>query len=154
MKFLGKILKNIVPSWRVYTLNFLVYLRIFFSSKVCFCLLADPCNFDVNETSPDLQIEQIELASNLHYSNDFKNSHIVKFYASLNDQTFVNLKQFAKKLLVHFGSTYICEQTFSIMKNTKFKLRTSVESWISFKNFYSWKRTEFGILSRRKHLFH
>ena len=41
------------------------------------------------------------------------------FYASLNETAFPNLRRTAQKMLVLFGSTYVCEQTFSVMKINK-----------------------------------
>ena len=41
------------------------------------------------------------------------------FYASLNEATFPNLRRTAQKMLVLFGSTYVCEQTFSVMNINK-----------------------------------
>ncbi|KAJ8389778.1 hypothetical protein AAFF_G00114840 [Aldrovandia affinis] len=43
-----------------------------------------------------------------------------------NDQTFPKIKTQAQKMLVLFGSTYVCEQTFSVMKYNKSKNRSSV----------------------------
>ena len=40
------------------------------------------------------------------------NDH-VKFYGSLSTD---KLKKFAQKFITMFGNTYLCEQTFSILK--------------------------------------
>ena len=55
----------------------------------------------------------------------FQSESIDKFYASLNESKFANLRKMAMKLLVLFGSTYICEQTFSMNIN-KTKLRSNL----------------------------
>ncbi|XP_076811922.1 uncharacterized protein LOC143458902 [Clavelina lepadiformis] len=46
--------------------------------------------------------------------------------ASLNKSKFANLRKMAMNLLVLFGSTYICEQTFSTMNINKTKLRSNL----------------------------
>ena len=45
------------------------------------------------------------------------------FYKYLNAKEFPNLKQFACKFISMFGTTYMCEQTFSRMKYLKSKYR-------------------------------
>ena len=48
----------------------------------------------------------------------------MEFYRSLLDNVFPNLKKFASKTASMFGTTYICEQTFSKMKYVKSEHRT------------------------------
>ena len=66
--------------------------------------------------------ELIELQCDSTLKEKFKTERIDRFYALLNKSKFVNLKKMAMKLLVLFGSTYICEQTFSTMNINKSKL--------------------------------
>ena len=47
-------------------------------------------------------------------------------YASLNEATFPNLRRTAQKMLVLFGSTYVCEQTFSVMNINKSRHRSKL----------------------------
>ena len=54
----------------------------------------------------------------------FESKPLVEFYSSLNSEKFQNLKKIARKMFVLFASTYICEQTFSIMKVNKSKTRS------------------------------
>lgn len=79
-----------------------------------FRLLADLFNFYLNESSPDLQLELLEFTSDSYHSNDFKNSHIIKFYASLNDQAFFNLKTFAKNYSFILGRRTFASNFFSL----------------------------------------
>lgn len=54
--------------------------------------------------------------------NAFKESHDLKiFYSSLSDIYYKGIRSFSKKMITAFGSTYICEQTFSILKLRKNK---------------------------------
>ncbi|XP_042242397.1 general transcription factor II-I repeat domain-containing protein 2B-like [Homarus americanus] len=74
----------------------------------------------------DLQLELIEMQCDPLLSEQMKTVTLPKFYASLNDCAFPKLKAHAQRMLVLFGSTYICEQTFSIMKLNKSKLRSAM----------------------------
>ena len=46
---------------------------------------------------------------------------MVDFYGSLPSENYKELKRFAEQLITMFGSTYICEQTFSILNYRKNK---------------------------------
>lgn len=51
---------------------------------------------------------------------------LLEFYSSLKEENFPNMRRHAQKMLVLFGSTYICEQTFLGKKLTKSKNRSSL----------------------------
>ena len=51
---------------------------------------------------------------------------ITEFYAFLNPYIFKNILENAQKYLAFFGSTYICETAFSLMKITKSKIRSRI----------------------------
>ena len=69
-------------------------------------------------------MEHIDLQSSVDYNSLFKQTpNVVDFYKVLPENDFPELKKFARKLLSLFASTYICEQTFSLMKLTKSKSR-------------------------------
>ena len=53
---------------------------------------------------------------------------LLDFYGRLNSDRYKNLVQLAKKMLSIFGSTYICEQTFSIMNMNKNEQRSSLSN--------------------------
>lgn len=48
------------------------------------------------------------------------------FYGALNDEHFKHFLNYVQKYLVLFGSTYICERTFSLMVSTKNKYRSQI----------------------------
>ena len=76
---------------------------------------------------PDtLQLELIDLQCDSTLKEKFQSESTDKFYASLNESKFANLRKMAMKLLVLFGSTYICEQTFSTMNINKIDLRSNL----------------------------
>ncbi|XP_077585569.1 general transcription factor II-I repeat domain-containing protein 2A-like [Stigmatopora nigra] len=79
------------------------------------------------ETAPlELQLELIDLQSDSTSKEKFNSSKLDDFYASLNEAMFPNLRRMAQKMLVLFGSTYVCEQTFSIMNINKARHRSKL----------------------------
>nr|KAF6271120.1 hypothetical protein mMyoMyo1_010902 [Myotis myotis] len=79
------------------------------------------------ETAPEeVQLELIDLQSDFVLMEKFSSLELRDFYASLNEATFPNIRRMAQKILVLFGSTYICEQTFSVMNINKAPHRPSL----------------------------
>ncbi|XP_063802305.1 general transcription factor II-I repeat domain-containing protein 2B-like [Pseudophryne corroboree] len=89
-------------------------------------LVSSPFTFDVDNAPCDLQLELIDLQCDALLKEQFKSEPLPRFYASLNGQNFPKIKAHARKMLVLFGSTYICEQAFSVMKFNKSKHRSSM----------------------------
>ncbi|KAL4101074.1 hypothetical protein QTP88_021094 [Uroleucon formosanum] len=85
-------------------------------------LFQNPFSVYIDDVESNLQMEVIELQNNDILKNAFKESNDLKiFYSSLSEIDFKGIKSFAKKMITAFGSTYICEQTFSILKFRKNK---------------------------------
>ncbi|CAG9782425.1 unnamed protein product [Diatraea saccharalis] len=60
-------------------------------------------------------MNMIDLQSNDSLKNSFREiNDLIKFYGSLPSD-FDELKRFAQQIITIFGSTYLCEQTFSIV---------------------------------------
>ena len=79
----------------------------------------------VTVTAPqNLQLELIDLQSDYLLKDKFQVLKLNELYASLNDATFPNIRKMAQRMLVLFGSTYICEQTFSLMTFNKSNQRS------------------------------
>nr|KAF6387466.1 hypothetical protein mMyoMyo1_007962 [Myotis myotis] len=79
------------------------------------------------ETAPEeVQLELIDLQSDFVLKEKFSSLELRDFYASLNEATFPNIQRMAQKILVLFGSTYVCEQTFSVMNINKAPHRSSL----------------------------
>ena len=93
-----------------------------------FKLVEDPFSMDPEEVPIQLQLEVIELQTSFVYKTKHRESSLLDFYKSLNSDNYKNLVQLAKKTLSIFGSTYICEQTFSIMNMIKNKQRSSLSN--------------------------
>lgn len=89
-------------------------------------LVSTPFSFDASKAPFQLQMELIDLQCDLLLQEKIKSSPITDFYASLNESAFPNLKSFAQQMIVIFGSMYICEQTFSLMKFNKSKHRSGM----------------------------
>ena len=94
-----------------------------------FDLLKSPFSCDVETTANELQVELINLPEDNALKSSFEKKSLshefekIEFYKSLYPEKFRNVKQFARKMLVVFVSTYMCEQTFSSMKINKSKNR-------------------------------
>ena len=74
----------------------------------------------VAATAPqEVQLELIDLQSDYVLKEKFKTLKLNKFHASLSHTRFPEIQKMAQKMLVLFGSTYICEQTFSLMNFNK-----------------------------------
>ena len=89
-----------------------------------FDLLSSPFTCDIETTTEELQMELIDLHADNSLKRMFESKPLVEFYATLHSERFQNLKKFARKMFVLFASTYICEQTFSLMKINKSKNRS------------------------------
>ena len=68
-------------------------------------------------------MEIIDLQVNDALKTTFKENSLLECYSCLL-QEYSYLKKFAAGMFSVFGSTYICEQTFSKMKLVKSKLRS------------------------------
>ena len=82
-------------------------------------LVSSPFTFNVNNAPTDLQLELIHLQSDAVIGELFKTMSLTRFYASLDEQNFPKIRSHAQKMFALFGSTYVCEQTFSVMKYNK-----------------------------------
>lgn len=87
-------------------------------------ILANPFTVDVESAPDNLQLELIDLQCKSVLKDSFNPENVVQFFKSLSKSMFPNLRNFAKEMVVMFASTYVCEQTFSIMKQSKSDLRS------------------------------
>ncbi|XP_060876930.1 general transcription factor II-I repeat domain-containing protein 2A-like [Metopolophium dirhodum] len=85
-------------------------------------LFQNPFQVDINNVKNNLQMEVIELQNDEVLKNYFREAtSLPQFYSCLPLSTFPGIRQFAQKFIAAFASTYICEQTFSIVKYRKSK---------------------------------
>ena len=89
-------------------------------------LVSSPIACNADNAASDVQLELIDLQSDAALVDQFKSTSLLDFYSSLKEENFPNLRKHAQKMLVLFGSTYICEKTFSVMKYNKSRYRSSL----------------------------
>ncbi|KAJ8371924.1 hypothetical protein AAFF_G00298760 [Aldrovandia affinis] len=77
-------------------------------------LVACPLSQDPETAPEELQLELIDLQSDPVLKEKSNSLKLNDFYASLNEAAFPNLRRTAQKMLVLFGSTYVCEQTIDV----------------------------------------
>ncbi|XP_073689371.1 general transcription factor II-I repeat domain-containing protein 2B-like [Garra rufa] len=89
-------------------------------------MISSPFTCCVDNAPIDVQLEFIDLQSDKLLAEHFKSVSLLNFYSSHKDENFPHIRRHAQKMLVLFGSTYICEQTFSVMKFNKSRYRSSL----------------------------
>ncbi|XP_071058777.1 general transcription factor II-I repeat domain-containing protein 2B-like [Pseudochaenichthys georgianus] len=89
-------------------------------------LVFSPFTCSVDRAPTEVQLELIDLQSDSLLKEHFKSASLLEFYSALKEENFPNMRRHAQKMLVLFGSTYTCEQTFSVMKFTKSRYRSSL----------------------------
>ncbi|XP_045890108.1 transmembrane protein 132C [Micropterus dolomieu] len=86
-------------------------------------LFSSPYSMDLDDVPHQMQMELTELQC-----DELRGRHQqlspVNFYRQLDKGRFPEMRTFAKKMLSLFGSTYLCEQTFSVMNLNKNRLRS------------------------------
>ncbi|KAJ8362530.1 hypothetical protein AAFF_G00369730 [Aldrovandia affinis] len=83
-----------------------------------------PFSVDPDDAPDHLQLELIELQCGAECRSRHQQLPLVNFYRQLDNGRFQEIRTFAKKMLSLFGSTYLCEKTFSVMNINKNRLRT------------------------------
>ncbi|KAI5098257.1 general transcription factor II-I repeat domain-containing protein 2-like [Silurus meridionalis] len=84
----------------------------------------NPFVADIDEAQPSYQFELAELQNCDVLKDAFKPNSPIDFDAALPNDTYPNIKKHAMKMSTLFGSTYICERTFSRMKLLKTPTRS------------------------------
>jgi hypothetical protein len=94
----------------------------FCSHAINIHIFENPFSIDVRDAPEKFQLELID---SILY-NSFNQEALITFYASLPVSWFSELCKLAQNLSSVFGSTYTCEQTFSCMKQNKFKFHSRI----------------------------
>ena len=89
-------------------------------------IFADPFLCDPECAPTNIQLELIEVQESSDLKSSFRDHPLDKFYTSLSALTYPALRKHATRMAFLFGSTYICKQTFSIMKFSNSKWRTII----------------------------
>ncbi|XP_066906264.1 general transcription factor II-I repeat domain-containing protein 2A-like [Halyomorpha halys] len=91
----------------------------------CFNLFATPTKNIVKNNPIHLQIQLIEIQKNSLLKSESEDVKLCGFYKKyLEEDQFLQLRKFARRFICAFGSTYKCEQLFSMMKVNKSNHRT------------------------------
>ena len=92
-------------------------------------LFINPVEIQI-ESQAAFQLELCDLQSD-PFLRSKKNERYEAFWKLVNIEQFPKLGDFALRMLSVFGSIYICESTFSVMKRLKSSTRTDWEtkSW-------------------------
>ncbi|XP_067930870.1 general transcription factor II-I repeat domain-containing protein 2A-like [Watersipora subatra] len=89
-------------------------------------LNATPFLVDAKEVEKNLQLELIEIECDDVLKNQHQQLSLPEFYRSLEKEKFPMMRRHAKIMISLFGSTYICEQTFSLLTLNKSRMRTKM----------------------------
>ena len=81
---------------------------------------------DAEEVEESLQLELIKMQCDDSLKNQHQLLSLPDFYQSLEKAKFPLMRRHAKRMMSLFGSTYICEQTFSLLTLNKSRLRTKM----------------------------
>ena len=95
-------------------------------------VFAHPCTCKISSTPVKFQLELSALQEDDVLVQNFRKMNFVDFCKSLPVAECYSLKQFAKKFVCMFGSTYTCEQLFSKVKLVK----SSPTTACSLTNYY------------------
>lgn len=90
-----------------------------------FELFDSPFSTAVNNVSEHLQMEVIDLQCDAPMKNKFDEVGSNLFYSYLGPK-YPKLRTFAQRILSMFGTTYVCEQVFSVMNLNKSKVRSQL----------------------------
>ncbi|XP_033606232.1 general transcription factor II-I repeat domain-containing protein 2B isoform X1 [Cryptotermes secundus] len=86
----------------------------------------NPFNCTIEELPPNLQLEVINLQCDNMLKGKFQENNLTEFYKCLPSDEYGELRSYARGLISVFGSTYLCEKTFSKMKYVKSQYRSAL----------------------------
>lgn len=90
-------------------------------------LFSAPFSVDAEQAPDNIQMELIELQCDTELREKFDRHDLLEFYAKfVPEERFPELRNHALFVASLFGSTYICEQLFSVMKQVKSKARNKI----------------------------
>ncbi|XP_049457624.1 EPM2A-interacting protein 1-like [Epinephelus fuscoguttatus] len=92
--------------------------------KKSFNLFQNPFSCVPEEEPAEMQFELIDLQESSEARAAYRDKNLIEFYKGLSPSTYPALRQHAVRMVSLFGSTYICEKTFSTMAINKSKLRS------------------------------
>ena len=78
-------------------------------------LFSNPFRCDPKSAPANMQLELIELQESSDLKSSFRDLPLDKFYSLVPASTYSVLHKHASRMASLFGSTYICEKTFSVI---------------------------------------
>ena len=85
--------------------------------KMDFDLFATPFSINTGDTPKEVQLELIDLNSDIQLADSYRNrTSLLHFYSQFPKSRFPCLCRWATSLISMSGSTYVCETLFSAMK--------------------------------------
>uniref|UniRef100_A0A3B3DZF4 SPIN-DOC-like zinc-finger domain-containing protein n=1 Tax=Oryzias melastigma TaxID=30732 RepID=A0A3B3DZF4_ORYME len=87
-------------------------------------LFSSPFSVRPDDAPDHLQMELIELQCDVECRSRHQQLPLVDFYRRLDLSRFRQMRTFAMRMLSLFGSTYLCEKTFSVLNFNKNCVRT------------------------------
>ncbi|KAG9475648.1 general transcription factor II-I repeat domain-containing protein 2B-like [Eleutherodactylus coqui] len=89
-------------------------------------LFNNPLSADINNADVHYQLELCELQADLYLAS--RTEVGVPFFRLLDKERFPNLRDLGLKIASMFGSTYICEKSFSDLNHIKSKYRNNISN--------------------------
>ena len=90
-------------------------------------LSAGPFSVIVDTAPESMQLERIELQPSEIPKSKHRESGFLEVYGAIDISSYPMLRRQAMKLISLSGSTYICEQSFSVMSHNKSHLRLRIQ---------------------------
>jgi len=99
--------------------------QVFNELETEFAVFRSPFTVRASDVPVDMQLEIIDLQCNVELKDKFASVGLDTFYQYLLPG-YPKLTALAAKMLCMFGTTYLCEQVFSVMNINKTKLRSKL----------------------------
>ena len=98
----------------------------FHSHESEFMLFSNPFCYHPESAPTNMQLQLIKLQESSNLKSCFRDLPLDKFYSLVPASTYPALRKHTSRMVSLFGSTYICEKTFSVMNFNKSKYRTAL----------------------------
>lgn len=93
-----------------------------------FEIFETPFSASIASAPDNLQLYLIDLKSDRLLRDRFNSVSLQEFWSNfITAERFPHLHEFASRMIAMFGSTYVCEQFFSLMNFVKNKYRTKLK---------------------------
>ncbi|XP_075693734.1 general transcription factor II-I repeat domain-containing protein 2B-like [Rhinoderma darwinii] len=115
-----------IPKIETLIENFNARYQEFNELNASFRLFNDPLSVDISNADVHYQLELSELQADLYLTSRAEVG--MPFFKLLDKERFPNLRDLGLKIACMFGSTYICEKSFSDLNHIKSKYRNNISN--------------------------